>query len=183
MSTAETTPPQHPAPTTASASGIWDESLEHFREGMSDFVKEREWHEFHTPRNLALAIVGEVGEIAEALQWRGEVPKNLEGWNEKDRHHMGEEIADVFLYLVRFADECGINLVEAAKKKMKKNALKYPAGRCRGSAKKYNEYKDFDEQEVEKEIEKQDVKRQLVGELSPEEQPVETPVKKRKVEQ
>ena len=160
MSSAETAPTPVVCPNSE-----WNESLEHFRSAMSAFVKERDWHTFHTPRNLAFAMVGEVGEIAELLQWRGEVASNLVGWSDKDKHHMGEEISDVFLYLVRFADECGVNLAEAAKMKLKKNALKYPASRCKGSAKKYNEYKEFNEVEVEKETKRQLVQRQLVREV------------------
>lgn len=88
---------------------------------MADFVLEREWTPFHTPRNLLLAMTGEVGELAELLQWRGEVEAGLPGWTEDERKKLGDEMADVLLYLTRFADVCGVDLGRAATRKMEIN--------------------------------------------------------------
>jgi dCTP diphosphatase len=89
-----------------------------------------------------LALVGEVGEVAEIFQWKGEVTTGLPELNEKERQHVGEELADVFAYLIRLSDVCGVDLSEAFRNKMKKNAQKYPKDLVKGSAKKYTEYKE-----------------------------------------
>jgi dCTP diphosphatase len=91
-------------------------------------------------RNLLLALVGEVGELAECFQWRGEVAAGLPGFSLAERRHVGEELSDCLLYLLRLADACGIDLAAAAAAKMEKNAAKYPAEACRGSSAKYTRY-------------------------------------------
>ncbi|KAK4341498.1 hypothetical protein RND71_039999 [Anisodus tanguticus] len=98
---------------------------------MADFVEERDWDQFHTPRNLLLALVGEVGELSEIFQWKGEVPRGLPDWEEKEKQHLGEELSDVLLYLVRLSDICGIDLGKAALRKLELNAIKYPASLCK----------------------------------------------------
>ncbi|XP_062219080.1 uncharacterized protein LOC133918946 [Phragmites australis] len=115
-------------------------SLEALRKRMADFARERDWEQFHSPRNLLLALVGEVGELSEIFQWKGEVPKGLPGWDEAGKEHLGEELADVLLYLVRLSDMCGIDLGKAALHKMEINAHKYPVGQCKGSSKKHTCY-------------------------------------------
>ncbi|KAF0893578.1 hypothetical protein E2562_027304 [Oryza meyeriana var. granulata] len=115
-------------------------TLEMLRKKMSDFARERDWEQFHSPRNLLLALVGEVGELSEIFQWKGEVPKGLPGWGEREVEHLGEELADVLLYLVRLSDMCGVDLGKAALRKMELNARKYPVGQCRGSSKKHTHY-------------------------------------------
>jgi dCTP diphosphatase len=84
--------------------------------------------------------VGEVGELSEIFQWKGEVPKGLPGWDEAEKDHLGEELADVLLYLVRLSDVCGVDLGKAALRKMVINERKYPVGQCKGSSKKYTCY-------------------------------------------
>ena len=110
--------------------------LEELRKKMADFARERDWEQYHSPRNLLLALVGEVGELSEIFQWKGEVPKGLPGWEERETEHLGEELADVLLYLVRLSDMCGVDLGKAALRKIDLNARKYPAGPgCRPSKK------------------------------------------------
>lgn len=70
--------------------------------------------------------VGEVGELSEIFQWKGEVPKGLPDWKEEEKQHLGEELSDVLLYLVRLSDICGIDLGKAALRKVDLNAIKYP---------------------------------------------------------
>ena len=82
----------------------------------------------------------QVGELCEIFQWKGEVAPGLPGWTEAKRQHLGEEMADVLMYLVRLADKCDIDLPAAAAAKIQRNAAKYPADLVRGSAKKYNGY-------------------------------------------
>ncbi|MCO5590968.1 hypothetical protein L7F22_044944 [Adiantum nelumboides] len=107
---------------------------------MAHFASERDWDKFHSPRNLLLALVGEVGEVSEIFQWKGEVPKGLPDWNADEREHLGEELSDVLLYLLRLADICLIDLGDAALKKLKKNSLKYPVEKCKGLSLKYTAY-------------------------------------------
>ncbi len=71
--------------------------------------------------------VGEVGELSEIFQWKGEVPKGLPDWKEEEKVHLGEELSDVLLYLVQLSDICGIDLGKAALRKVELNAIKYPA--------------------------------------------------------
>lgn len=70
--------------------------------------------------------VGEVGELSEIFQWKGEVPKGLPDWKEEEKVHLGEELSDVLLYLVRLSDMCGVDLGQAALRKVQLNAIKYP---------------------------------------------------------
>ncbi|CAI8591078.1 unnamed protein product [Vicia faba] len=91
------------------------------------FAKERDWDQYHTPRNLLLAMVGEVGELSEIFQWKGEVKRGLPEFKEEEKVHLGEELSDVLLYLVRLSDICGVNLGKAALRKVELNAIKYPA--------------------------------------------------------
>lgn len=101
-------------------------TLDVLKQKMDDFAKERDWERFHSPRNLLLALVGEVGELSEIFQWKGEVPKGLPDWGEEEKLHLGEELSDVLLYLVRLSDICGIDLGKAALRKVDLNAIKYP---------------------------------------------------------
>jgi dCTP diphosphatase len=96
-----------------------------------EFAKVRDWDQFHTPRNLALALVGEVGELCEIFQWKGEVEPGLPGFSAREIEHVGEEMSDVLLYLTRMADRCGIDLGEAVVSKLEKNARKYPSEQVR----------------------------------------------------
>ncbi|KAA0167011.1 hypothetical protein FNF28_02934 [Cafeteria roenbergensis] len=114
-------------------------TLEGLRRLMEQFVAERDWGRFHTPRNVALALVGEVGEVAELFQWRGEMEPGAPGLSEADRTRLGEELSDVLVYLVRLADLCSVDLGAAAIRKVRINHLKYPADVVRGKAGKYTE--------------------------------------------
>ena len=104
------------------------------------FNSEREWDQYHSPKNLATCVLIEAAELAEVFQWLTE----KESW-EPDKKAMGEaedEIADVFIYLLNLADRLGIDPVKASHKKILKNALKYPADASRGSRLKYTELKE-----------------------------------------
>ena len=136
---AKPTPAPAPAPAPTPAPSV---TLESLRQKLAAFATARDWDQFHSPRNLALALVGEVGELCEIFQWRGDdgCAPGLPGWTDADKTHLGEEMADVLLYLVRMADRCGVDLGAAAEAKLEKNARKYPADRARGSAAKYTAY-------------------------------------------
>ena len=102
------------------------------RQQLRSFAKERDWDQFHTPRNICLALVGEVGELCELFQWKGDggCGEGLPGWEDKKREHLGEECADVLLYLIRLADKCGIDLPAAASRKIARNAAKCECRAC-----------------------------------------------------
>lgn len=76
--------------------------------------------------NAKCAQVGEVGELSEIFQWKGEVAKGVPDWKEEEKLHLGEELSDVLLYLVRLSDVCGVDLGKAALRKLQLNAIKYP---------------------------------------------------------
>ncbi|XP_071479350.1 dCTP pyrophosphatase 1-like [Diadema antillarum] len=120
-------------------------TFEELRQMADKFVEDRDWNQYHSPRNLLLAMVGEVGELAEIFQWRGEVKEGLPNFSEKDKTHVAQELSDVLIYLVRLAQKCHVDLPLAAKEKMALNEQKYPAERVRGSSKKYSEYSESGE--------------------------------------
>lgn len=80
-----------------------------------------------------------MGELSEIFQWKGEVPKGLPDWKDEEKEHLGEELSDVLLYLIRLSDICGIDLGKAALRKLQVNAIKYPVNLCKGSSKKHNQ--------------------------------------------
>ena len=104
---------------------------------LRDFVAEREWEQFHTSKNLAMAITGEAGELAAEFQWLS--PDECKHLDPERLERVKQEAADVLLYLARLADVLGFDLMEAANQKIDINATKYPAEKVRGSAKKYTE--------------------------------------------
>ncbi|KAL2531067.1 dCTP pyrophosphatase 1 [Forsythia ovata] len=85
--------------------------------------------------------VGEVGELSEIFQWKGEVPRGLPDWEEQEKLHLGEELSDVLLYPVRLSDICGIDLCKAVLRKLELNAIKYSISLCKGSSQKHNQIK------------------------------------------
>ncbi|KAI5061865.1 hypothetical protein GOP47_0022404 [Adiantum capillus-veneris] len=133
-------PRHHPHNNNNSSSS--DVSLALLTRLMAHFASERDWDKLHSPRNLLLALVGEVGEVSEIFQWKDEVPKGLPDWSVEEKEHLGEELSDVLLYLLRLADICRIDLGDAALKKLKKKALKYPVEKCKGLSHKYTAYKN-----------------------------------------
>ncbi|EES11113.1 hypothetical protein BDA96_06G162900 [Sorghum bicolor] len=111
----------------AAAAAAGDVSLKELSKRLNDFAKERDWEQYHSPRNLLLAMIAEVGELSELFMWKGEVRKGLADWDEAEKEHLGEELSDVLLYLIRLSDMCGVDLGDAATRKIVKNAVKYPA--------------------------------------------------------
>jgi dCTP diphosphatase len=112
--------------------------LEDLRNAISAFISERDWEQFHSPKNLAMALSVEVAEVVEHFQWLTEEDsKNLPP---EKLAEVREEIGDVMIYLTELADKLGIDAVEAAKAKMMINGQKYPAELVKGKASKYTEY-------------------------------------------
>jgi len=113
--------------------------LEGLRLAIGAFIAERDWDQFHSPKNLAMALSVEVAEIVEHFQWlTEEQSKNLP----PDKlAEIREEIGDVMIYLTELADKLGIDPVEAAEAKVEINSNKYPAALVKGKAAKYTEYR------------------------------------------
>ena len=116
-------------------------TLDELRDEVAQFAKDRDWDQFHSVRNLVLAMVGEVGEVAEILQWTSD-DKVDELLNSGGRERLAEELADVLIYLIRIADRSGVDLETAAREKLSANNQKYPADKARVNAKKYNQLAD-----------------------------------------
>ena len=114
-----------------------DEALPELAASLRVFAKERDWDQFHSPRNLAAALSVEAGELLEHFQWMND--EQSESIAAEKKSEIALELADVFLYLIRLADQLDIDLIASAKRKLKINAEKYPVERARGTSKKYTE--------------------------------------------
>ena len=111
--------------------------LESLRDQLRTFASDRDWDQFHSPKNLAAALAVETSELLEHFQWLTEAQSQQlpsEALNE-----VRAEVADVLLYLIRISDKLGIDLIAAAKAKIVLNAEKYPVEKARGSSRKYTE--------------------------------------------
>ncbi|MFT3906458.1 MAG: nucleotide pyrophosphohydrolase [Steroidobacteraceae bacterium] len=106
------------------------------RLALRQFAAERDWEQFHSPKNLASALSVEAAELLEHFQWLTE--QQSRELAVAEREAVAAEMADVLLYLVRLADGLGIDLLAAARAKMRVNAQKYPVDKARGSSRKYD---------------------------------------------
>lgn len=114
------------------------DSLVELRDLARVFVSERDWQQFHTPKNLAMALSVEVAELVEHYQW---LPSGVDAeLDERKRTGIRHEMADVLLYLIQLADQHQVDLRSAVLEKMELNRAKYPAAQVRGDARKYSEY-------------------------------------------
>ena len=104
---------------------------------LASFAKARDWEQFHNPKNLVMALSGEVGELAELFQWL--TPEQAADFPQEKKEALAHELADIQLYLLRIAEKCNIDLEEACDKKLVLNNEKYPVDKCYGRAVKYNE--------------------------------------------
>lgn len=102
------------------------------------FATERDWGQFHSPKNLAMALSAEVGELTEIFQWMSEADSHQAARQPDTARPVQEEMADVLMYLVRMASVLGVDLDAAVRGKLARNAAKYPVDRARGNSKKYD---------------------------------------------
>jgi len=118
------------------------DSLEHIRNRLREFAAARDWDQFHSPKNLAMALIVEAAELVEHFQWLTEAqsaalpPEKLA--------EVEQELADIQIYLIRLADKLHIDLEQAVTRKIELNEQKYPPEKSRGSAAKYAEFDDGD---------------------------------------
>ena len=114
------------------------DSLESLRTKINTFVADRDWAQFHTPKNLAMAMIVEAAELVEQFQW--DTPTESQQLSAEKREAVAHELADTFVYLLRIAEVLEIDLIKAANDKIALNAIKYPADKVKGSNAKYTEY-------------------------------------------
>jgi dCTP diphosphatase len=108
---------------------------------LREFAREREWEQFHTPKNLAMALTGEVGELVELFQWLTAEESGAIMSDSRRAEQVRHELADVFGYVLRLADVLGVDLSDALHEKIRVNAEHYPIGKARGHARKYTDLK------------------------------------------
>jgi dCTP diphosphatase len=112
-------------------------SLNEIKLRLREFAEARDWDQFHSPKNLSMALSAEVAEILEYFQWLTEEKSNNLPQNKLDE--VKTELADTLIYLIRLSDKLDIDLLAAAKNKIELNKLKYPVDKAKGNAKKYTE--------------------------------------------
>jgi dCTP diphosphatase len=113
-------------------------NFENIRKRLAEFASERNWDQFHTPKNLSMALSAEAAEILEIFQWLTDEQSKQIVNNEKEMALIKQEVADVFIYLTRLADKLGIDIEKAVLDKIEQNEKKYPVELSRGNATKYN---------------------------------------------
>ena len=116
------------------------DSISSLLSSIRSFADERNWEQFHSPKNLTMALIVEAGELVEHFQWMSE--QESCALSPSQREEVALEMADVFIYLCRLSDRLDIDLLAAAKKKMQLNEEKYPVERARNSCKKYTAWKE-----------------------------------------
>jgi NTP pyrophosphatase (non-canonical NTP hydrolase) len=116
---------------------IWLMDIKTLQQKVIAFRDERDWKQFHNPKDLAISLLLEAAEVLEHFQWKS--PKEMEEHVKKDKDAIAEEIADTLYWILLMGHDLGIDLTEAVEKKMAKNAKKYPISKSKGSHKKYTE--------------------------------------------
>ena len=110
--------------------------LDYLRRRLAEFAAQRDWDQFHNPKNLAIAVAGEAGELVDHFRWL--TPEQAADLPRDAREEVALECADVLLFLIRLCDKLEIDLADAARRKLILNAKKYPVGKSRGRATKYS---------------------------------------------
>ena len=116
------------------------QSLEQIKNRLREFANERDWDQFHSPKNLAMALIVEAAELVEHFQWLTE--EQSQTLPPEKLAEVEQEIADIQIYLIRLADKLGVDMEKAVNARIELNEKKYPADKVRGSAVKYNDCDD-----------------------------------------
>tara|TARA_B100001123_G_C14649251_1_gene765009 strand:+ start:167 stop:541 length:375 start_codon:yes stop_codon:yes gene_type:complete len=114
-------------------------TLGELKERIAAFAKARDWEQFHAPKNLAMALASEVGELMEHFLWSDNMESRQLLEDSSKREQVAEELADVLIYALRFADVTGLDVTKAILAKMERNEERYPVEKAKGSSAKYNE--------------------------------------------
>ena len=117
-----------------------EDAFELIKLKLRDFAEQRDWNQFHSPKNLAMALNVEAAELLEHFQWLTE--QQSASLDTDTLKEVADEIADIQVYLIRLADKLGVDIVSTTLAKIDKNAEKYPADKVRGQSKKYDKYTD-----------------------------------------
>ncbi|MBT63194.1 nucleotide pyrophosphohydrolase [Coraliomargarita sp. SDUM461003] len=113
--------------------------LQAIKDRVLAFASERDWQQFHSPKNLSMAIAAEAAELMEHFLWQGSEASRSDVNSDKLRDKVEEELADVFIYAIEFANVAGIDIAEIIEKKMQRNGEKYPIEKSKGKSLKYTE--------------------------------------------
>jgi len=108
------------------------DSLEALRQRLAAFARERDWEQFHSPKNLSMALIAEAAELVEHFQWLSEEQSSRLAPDKLEEVRL--ELADIQIYLVRIADRLGVDLIRAAQEKIEMNEVRYPVEKVRGHA-------------------------------------------------
>ncbi len=115
-----------------------NDSLDNLSSQLAEFARIRDWEQFHTPKNLSMALIAEAAELVEHFQWLdAEQSQHLD---DKKLEEVGHELADILIYLIRSADVLGIDILDAARKKIAINEMRYPIEIVRGDSRRAGEY-------------------------------------------
>lgn len=114
------------------------DSLEQLRERLTEFARQRDWEQFHSPKNLSMALIAEAAELVEHFQWLTE----KQSWqlDREKKQAVSHELADILIFLIRTADQLDIDLLQATDEKIAINEKRYPVELVKGSAKRADEY-------------------------------------------
>jgi NTP pyrophosphatase (non-canonical NTP hydrolase) len=113
-------------------------NLDELKTKIENFAAERDWEQYHSPKNLSMALIAEAAELIEEFQWiTEEQSHNLDA---EKLQRVKDEIGDIFIYLLRISGVLGIDILEAGYEKFRKNEKKYPVHKCKGLSRKYTEY-------------------------------------------
>ncbi|MEO5342871.1 MAG: nucleotide pyrophosphohydrolase [Gammaproteobacteria bacterium SHHR-1] len=115
------------------------DSLQRLNQTLLEFARERDWEQFHSPKNLSMALIAEAAELVEHFQWLSQEQSYLRDQPEK-KAAVAEELADILIFLIRAAERLDIDLIAAAEAKILRNQQRYPAERVRGDARRASEY-------------------------------------------
>ena len=113
-------------------------NIDELKEAVARFAKERDWEQFHSLKNLSMSIAIEAAELMERFQWSSGASSEEQAADREDLEAIEEELSDVFIYLLQFANRAGIDMSGAAERKLALNALKYPIAKSRGRSEKYD---------------------------------------------
>jgi NTP pyrophosphatase (non-canonical NTP hydrolase) len=132
-------PPPQDALVTTPTTSTQLVDITRLAQALEQFASDRNWAQFHSPKNLVMALSGEVGELTEVFQWLSEDASKSAARNPETAQAVEDELADVLMYLVRLASVLGVDLDAAAQRKLRLNGEKYPVEKARNTAKKYDQ--------------------------------------------
>ena len=117
-----------------------DDNIKDLINKLREFNKERDWDQFHTPKNLIISLFKEIGELSEIFQWKNIEDSKLENLSNEEIEKIKDELSDILIYLIRISDVLKIDIMSSTFNKIEKNKIKYPISKSYGSSKKYDQF-------------------------------------------